>query len=277
MRIRSLIAVAILLLCQLAHSQSPTLIDLIDARPSNPLAPDIATDEAKEDLTQLESSIRAGYGYLEYYEKRWNIKLAAVIAQKKLDVDTMTRAGKISHADFRALVSEVVSSFRDAHEWISPEGDEHLSLNIGLTYGEAEGEYLMYKGNFEIYKQLGLNDLAEFQKGEFKLTAVNDIAMRDVAKAMYGVLPYSNSLTRKSYAGILLSSSKGLLYLASLMKRGKFPVSGSQIRLTVVSTTLGIKKEVLVSPQTMSDWRVDDLIGKIEGRSPRDRARQRLA
>ncbi len=73
----------------------------------------------------------------------------------------------ISNADFRSLVSETVSMFRDAHTWISTKGNGKLSLNIGLAYGEAEKQYPMYKTNPEIYTELGVGSLEEFLDGRW--------------------------------------------------------------------------------------------------------------
>ena len=90
----------------------------------------------------------------------------------------------IPNADFRSLVSETVSMFRDAHTWISTKANGKLSLNIGLAYGEAEKQYPMYKANPEIYIELGLGSLEEFLDGRFVVTALNNVPMPKVEQML---------------------------------------------------------------------------------------------
>jgi len=99
------------------------------------------------------------------------------------------------------------------------------------------------------------------------MKALNNVPMPKVEKTLSPMSAYSNSLTRRCYAGILLSSSKGLLYLSSLMKRGKFPMSDEVLKLTLLSRKTGETKTVTVHPQQTADWGTDDLINRVEGRS----------
>jgi hypothetical protein len=149
---------------------------------------------------------------------------------------------------------------------MSLKGNSNFTLNIGLYYSPKENQYLVYRANAEVYSQLGVS-VEQFQKQMFVLTSLNGVPVEQVTAAFDPVLPYSNPLTRKTYAGIFLGSSKGLLYLSSLMKRGLFPTSDEALTLEFKSRVTGQLVRATVHPQALSDWSIDDLLNKVEGRS----------
>jgi hypothetical protein len=62
-------------------------------------------DKAQDDFQTLESSLRSGYGYLNYYEKRWKFDFSALVRMKQSVLAQLGSSGQIRLYEFKALLS----------------------------------------------------------------------------------------------------------------------------------------------------------------------------
>lgn len=228
----------------------------------------ISVEDALLDLRQLESALKEKYVYLSFYENLYQLKLSDLVDKKIQEIQLLQKDGFIKLYEFKIILSELTSAFRDSHAYMALPSRQDMSLNIGLYFYPSENEYLVFKANTEIYEQLGMN-FQKFSDQAYVLESINGVSIHRMINLLDPVLPYSNLTTRKNYGATILTSKKGILYLAKLMKTQKLPEFSQRFELVLKSKKTGeLRKVYTNTQQPLSPWDINDPIVKSEGRPP---------
>ena len=236
----------------------------------------IRLEQAIADLDHLETQILKMYGYRGFYEKRHGISFEKWVALKRKELAFYAQEDELFLYDAVAILVETINIFRDPHtNLFSPEhkppliSDSAATLNFFAFYHEGRDEFLIYRANQEVYRQLGVSSFEEFQRQHYVLKSFAGVEMGTLVEWMSPGLSWNDPATRRRLAGLLLGSSRGLVYLAHLMKKHpQLRLRAEGVDMEVECKNTGVTSIVRVTPQELGGhWPLTDPLTAVEGRS----------